>query len=233
MGAVVAAAFRAGRCLLRGDRIGPAGGTDRLRGDRGPLHQHVADRRCANSEASVGDWLRQLQEQNLALREHDWTPLYEIQRLAGYAGQTLFDSILVFENYPIDQALRRTGENGPRLGRVEHVTPTNYALAVAVFAGADALNLEFNYDRARFDEAGILRYGTACARLLERIAANAERPFGDLGCRDNDETRRMLDWSGIAALAASRSSSYVGVVTHIEARAAQAPSAVALICGDE
>ena len=45
-----------------------------------------------NPETAVGDWLRQLQEQNLALREHGWTPLYEIQRLAGHAGQTLFDS---------------------------------------------------------------------------------------------------------------------------------------------
>ncbi|MBR1230344.1 amino acid adenylation domain-containing protein [Bradyrhizobium sp. AUGA SZCCT0176] len=184
-----------------------------------------------NPEASVGDWLRQLQEQNLALREHGWTPLYEIQRLAGHAGQTLFDSILVFENYPIDEALRKTGEGGPRLGRVEHVTPTNYALAVAVFAGADALNLEFNYDRARFGGAGIGRLRDSLRGLLEQIAANAERPVGDIGLPDHDEARRILDWSCASNLAASRSS-YVGVVAQIEARAAQAPSSVALVWGD-
>ncbi|MBR1143100.1 non-ribosomal peptide synthetase [Bradyrhizobium sp. AUGA SZCCT0431] len=184
-----------------------------------------------NPEASVGDWLRQLQEQNLALREHGWTPLYEIQRLAGHAGQTLFDSILVFENYPIDEALRKTGEGGPRLGRVEHVTPTNYALAVAVFAGADALNLEFNYDRARFDAAGIGRLRDSLRGLLELIAANAERPVGELGLPDHDEARRILDWSGATNLVASRSS-YVGVVAQIEARAAQAPSSVALVWGE-
>ena len=47
MGAVAAAAYGAGRRLLRRDRIGPAGGTGRLRGDGGPVHQHVADRRRA------------------------------------------------------------------------------------------------------------------------------------------------------------------------------------------
>ncbi|MBR1251928.1 amino acid adenylation domain-containing protein [Bradyrhizobium sp. AUGA SZCCT0169] len=182
-------------------------------------------------EASVGDWLRQLQEQNLVLREHGWTPLYEIQRLAGHAGQTLFDSILVFENYPIDEALRKTGEDGPRLGRVEHVTPTNYALAVAVFAGADALNLELNYDRARFDGAGIQRLRDGLYGLLEQVVADAGRPVGDIGLPDNDEARRLLDWSGAANLAASRPS-HIGVVAQIEARAAQAHSAVALVWGE-
>ena len=184
-----------------------------------------------NPQAGVGDWLRQLQDQNLALREHGWTPLYEIQRLAGHAGQTLFDSILVFENYPIDEALRRTGASGPRLGRVEHVTPTNYALAVAVFAGSERLDLEFNYDRARFDEAAVLRLRDMLHGLLERITANAERPLGDLGSSADDEARRILDWSGAARLKSP--ASHVGVVAHIEAQAAQAPSAVAIVWADQ
>ncbi|KRR14094.1 non-ribosomal peptide synthetase [Bradyrhizobium valentinum] len=183
-----------------------------------------------NPQAGVGEWLRQLQEQNLALREHGWTPLYEIQRLAGQAGQTLFDSILVFENYPIDEALRRAGESGPRLGRVEHVTPTNYALAVAVFAGSDGLDLEFNYDRARFDEAAVLRLRHLLHRMLERITANADRPLGALGSAADGEARRILDWSGAAP---SSPASHVGVVTYIEAQAAQAPSAVAIVWGDQ
>ncbi|WP_028346872.1 non-ribosomal peptide synthetase [Bradyrhizobium murdochi] len=182
-------------------------------------------------QARVGEWLRQLQEQNLALREHGWTPLYEIQRLAGQAGQTLFDSILVFENYPIDEALRRTGESGPRLGRVQHVTPTNYALAVAVFAGSKRLDLEFNYDRARFDEVAIRRLRDILHGLLERIAANAERPIGELGLSAGDEARRIVEWSNAGRLATG--TSYVGVVAHIEAQAARAPSALAIAWGDQ
>ncbi|KRR25686.1 non-ribosomal peptide synthetase [Bradyrhizobium lablabi] len=182
-------------------------------------------------QAGVGDWLRQLQEQNLALREHGWTPLYEIQRLAGHAGQTLFDSLLVFENYPIDESLRRTGESGPRLGRVDHVTPTNYALAVAVFAGSDRLNLEFNYDRIRFDEAAIRRLRDMLQGLLERIAADADRPLGQLGSAAGDEARRVLNWSRAEHLASP--ASHIGIVAHIEAQAAQAPSAVAMVWGDQ
>ena len=39
----------------------------------------------------VGAWLRELQDYNLALREHEHVPLYEIQRWAGHAGQSLFE----------------------------------------------------------------------------------------------------------------------------------------------
>ncbi|MFB6420648.1 MULTISPECIES: non-ribosomal peptide synthetase [Bradyrhizobium] len=184
-----------------------------------------------NPQSIVGDWLRRLQDQNLALREHGWTPLYEIQRLAGQAGQPLFDNILVFENYPIDEGLHRGGEGRPRIGRVVHVTPTNYALAVAVFAASDGLNIEFNYDRCRFDEAAILRVRDVLHGLLQQITANAECALGDLSAAVEQDARRTLEWSGAAQL--NSASPCADVVAHFEAQAAQAPSAVAVLWGDQ
>ena len=65
-------------------------------------------------QQKVGAWLRELQDRNLTLREFGWTPLYEIQRLAGRPGRPLFDSILVFENYPVDHALKEKNQQPPR-----------------------------------------------------------------------------------------------------------------------
>ena len=65
-------------------------------------------------ELAIGEWLRDLQAQNLASREHEHTPLYEIQRWAGKTQQGLFDSILVFENYPIDEAFKQHTPGGAR-----------------------------------------------------------------------------------------------------------------------
>ena len=185
---------------------------------------------ASNPQTMVGDWLRQLQDQNLALREHGWTPLYEIQRLAGHAGQPLFDSILVFENYPIDEGLLRGGEGGPRLGRVGHVTPTNYGLAVAVFAAGERLKVEFNYDRCQFDDAAVLRLRDILHDLLERIVANADRVLGELRSATDRDARQILAWSGTAG---SPSAFSADVVRHIEAQAAQDPSAVAIVWGDQ
>jgi amino acid adenylation domain-containing protein len=102
---------------------------------------------------------------------------------------------------------------------------------VAVFAGTDRLNLEFNYDAARFDEAAIRRLRDMLHGLLERIVADADRPLGHLGSAVGDEARRVLNWSRAAHLASPASS--IGVVAHIEAQAAQAPSAVAILWGDQ
>lgn len=58
------------------------------------------------SEQTVGQWINQVQANNLAMRELEHTPLYEIQRWAG-AGEALFDNILVFENYPVSKPCNR------------------------------------------------------------------------------------------------------------------------------
>ncbi|SDA35510.1 non-ribosomal peptide synthase domain TIGR01720, partial [Methylobacterium sp. UNC378MF] len=54
----------------------------------------------------LGAWLAWVQAVNLGLREHGHLPLAAVQRLAGPAGAGgLFDSLVVFENYPVDAAL--------------------------------------------------------------------------------------------------------------------------------
>ena len=187
----------------------------------------------ANPQAEIGAWLRDLQERNIDLRDHGWMPLYEIQRLAGRSGRPLFDSILVFENYPIDQALRGENESGTRFGRVEQVSITNYALTVAVFAKADGINLGFRYDRGRFDEDQI-RYLQAClSRLLAQIVTDAAAPLGELSGLDVDETRQVLGWSGGAIELDKIADFGGGIVAQIEARAAGSPSAIALVFGDQ
>lgn len=106
-------------------------------------------------QQAVGAWLRELQDRNLALREFGATPLYEIQRLAGRPGRPLFDSILVFENYPVDRAL--IGQNRQiQVGETRIVETSNYPLFASI--GVDErLRLVFNYQRKYFDEARIAR----------------------------------------------------------------------------
>ncbi|UPJ46488.1 non-ribosomal peptide synthase/polyketide synthase [Bradyrhizobium sp. 200] len=187
----------------------------------------------ANPQAEIGAWLRDLQERNIDLRDHGWMPLYEIQRLAGRSGRPLFDSILVFENYPIDQALRGENESGTRFGRVEQVSITNYALTVAVFAKPDGINLGFRYDRGRFDEAQI-EYLQAClSRLLAQIVTDAAAPLGALTGLDVDETRQVLRWSGGAPELEKIPDFGGGIVAQIEAQAVGSPSSIALVFGDQ
>ena len=73
------------------------------------------------------------------MRDYEHTPLYDIQRWGGFGGQALFDSIIVFENYPIDRsACRNYATKTLRFGTSERVETTNYPLTLLCMTGDQA-----------------------------------------------------------------------------------------------
>ena len=53
-------------------------------------------------------WLQSLQAQQLELRQYEHSPLVQVQSFSQLPrGATLFESLLVVENYPIDASLRQ------------------------------------------------------------------------------------------------------------------------------
>ncbi|MFC0712235.1 condensation domain-containing protein, partial [Azorhizophilus paspali] len=147
------------------------------------------------AEQRVGEWLDQVQAQNLGLREHEHTPLYEIQRWAGLGGEALFDSLLVFENYPIAEALQQGAPEGLAFDRVTTQEQTNYPLTLAIGLG-ETLTVRYGYDRGHFDAAGIERIAGHFARLLQGLASDAQAAIGELPLLAPEEYRRIVhDWN--------------------------------------
>ncbi|MDO7900267.1 non-ribosomal peptide synthetase, partial [Pseudomonas citrulli] len=130
-------------------------------------------------DQSVAAWLQAVQAQNLSLREFQHTPLADIQRWAGQGGEALFDNILVFENYPIAQALEQGAGQGVVFGEVRHLEQTHYPLSVAVTLG-QALALHLCFDRMHFSPAAIEGIGAQLIHLLECFVESAGRYLGDI-----------------------------------------------------
>ncbi|WP_116298338.1 non-ribosomal peptide synthetase, partial [Cupriavidus taiwanensis] len=169
-------------------------------------------------QQAVGDWLREVQALNLTLREHEHTPLYDIQRWAGQSGQALFDSIVVFENYPVDAALRRAPA-GLSFSGIGNRAETNYPLAL-VFAHTDTLRLTCRFDRAVLGEPQAQLLAHSLFAVLRQLAADAARPLGRIGLATAD-----------APLAAAATATQLAH-HRFEAHAASAPDAVALAADD-
>ncbi|RZT39145.1 non-ribosomal peptide synthetase [Cupriavidus agavae] len=167
-------------------------------------------------EQTVGDWLRHVQALNLALREHEQTPLYDIQRWAGHGGQALFDSIVVFENYPVDAALR-TAPGGLAFGNVSNRAETNYPLTL-VLAQTDVLRLTCRFDRARLDEALAARLADSLCHVMRQMAGDPGRLLGQIGLTAGAPMPAVTDEPG-QPLAHYR----------FEAHAATTPDAIALV----
>ncbi|MEG0861061.1 MAG: amino acid adenylation domain-containing protein, partial [Pseudomonas sp.] len=133
------------------------------------------------SESSVSQWLQQVQQENLAAREHEHTPLFEIQRWSGQAGAALFDNILVFENYPVSEALAQGADIGLVFGEVQNHEQTSYPLSLAVNLGKQ-MSLHFSFDLALFDASAVEQFGASLDWLLEQlVGSQPDTCLGQLG----------------------------------------------------
>ncbi len=91
----------------------------------------------------------------------------------------LFDTLVVFENYPVDRGALAQQANGLRLGQVEGRDATHYPLALIVQPG-EALQLRLDYRADLFERAhrrgagpaaGAAADGRGCGRRRVRSAA--------------------------------------------------------------
>ena len=139
----------------------------------------------------VGAWLERVQALAVALREHEQTPLHDIQRWLGWSGAGGFDTILVFENYPLGETLRAATPGGLIFTDVSAHEQSGHPLMVEVSAG-EQLRLHYRYDRARFPDAVIARLDRHLRRLLVGLAEDASRPIGAVPMLLPDEVSREI-----------------------------------------
>jgi amino acid adenylation domain-containing protein len=143
-------------------------------------------------------WLRSLQAWQLELRQFEHSPLVEVQKWSDVpSGTALFDSLFVFENYPMAEAGGAGGSN-LTIDEVQNDESTNYPLTLAVAIDQDAL-LRLTYDRNRFAPAAIRRLLGHFARLLEEMSAGPDRLLGELSPLDPAELAELSAWNETAA----------------------------------
>jgi amino acid adenylation domain-containing protein/non-ribosomal peptide synthase protein (TIGR01720 family) len=179
---------------------------------------------------AVGDYLREVQDVNLRLREYEHAALADIQRWTGSAGRPLFDSIIVFENAPIDRAMRELDRYGPRFGEIAVGGLTGYAMDLQVVAD-DTLEIEYCYGRREFGDAFVLALRRQMEHLLAQMSADARRAVGELSWLDEGECTAMFALGRNEAPADA--AGHLPVHRLIEAQAARRGEAIALLCGED
>ena len=136
-------------------------------------------------DAEIGAYLADLQAQNLAMREHGHLPLFEVQALAGAGGEALFDTVLIFENYPVDPALRAPAPGALAFRDLLVDEDTHYPLTVTVEA-AETVSVGFGYRTEAFAPAEVAGLAEAFERALTGLAAG-EGPLGAIGLAAAEE----------------------------------------------
>ena len=153
----------------------------------------------AGGEEELLGWLHRLQSDQLTLREHEHTPLQQIQEWSDIPrGLPLFESILIFESYPVGDLLRESSHSLEIHGaRAEE--RTNYPVALVAVPGGE-LSLRIVYDRTAFDERSAARALGHLRALLAAMTAGAGSPLAALPLLSAAERHQLLaEWCDTSA----------------------------------
>ncbi|WP_282793259.1 non-ribosomal peptide synthase/polyketide synthase [Streptomyces sp. CC224B] len=178
-------------------------------------------------EGTLLDWLRSLQHEQSEDRRFDYVPLTRMKAGTDLPERVaLFDTIVVFENYPVDDGL--AAAHGLRLSGLDGIETTNYPLSLVAYPGTE-LTLRLGYDPALFDTATAERTAEYLTVLLEGMATGPERAPARLPLLTPARRRQVLDeWNDTAAEAPEAT-----VAELFAAQVRRTPDAVALDAGEE
>src|ERR1700722_20197396 len=186
-----------------------------------------------DAEQTVAAYLQQLQKEQAEARNYEYAPLVQIQRWSEVPpGQPLFESILVFQNYPVDsieKALSQASPDGLQANGFNTFEQDKFSL-LALSAPGKQLTLQLTYAADIYAAATVERMAGHWERLLEEMTVSGDRRVGDLAMLPEAERHQVvLEWNRTER-------SYpgdLGIHELFEAQVLRSPDAVALVYGDQ
>ena len=179
----------------------------------GPCVNNLPVRVAVASDATLASWLASLQNAQFDLAQHQYSPLDRVQEWANVPPRyRLFESLVVFQNYVVDDDARRLGD--AELTLLVGPEATNYPLTVAV-SMRDTLRIRLMNQRASLGAEDARRYAADFAAALVAIAQHSGTTVGALRERLSPELRGRA--AAVAVRASERASaSYVAPASEME-----------------
>ncbi|MFE4534669.1 amino acid adenylation domain-containing protein [Streptomyces scopuliridis] len=171
--------------------------------------------------------LGRLQEQQTELMGHQYLGLPDILRAQGV--DTLFDTLTVTENYPMDTGALGKPTEGRRITGLEARDANHYPFSLIAVPTRELL-LKFEYRGELFERAEMVRWMDWLVGLLGHFAAGPEQTVGEAELLTPEERRRVLGEWNRPARPDVVPTTFSGLFTECVARD---PEAVAVVRGDE
>ncbi|MEQ8464528.1 non-ribosomal peptide synthetase [Coleofasciculus sp. E1-EBD-02] len=144
-----------------------------------------------SADTPVLDLLKDLQQQQIESDHYSYSSLIDVQGWSDIPrGTSLFETIVVFENYPIDNALKLQNDSFSINNR-RAFEQTNYPLTFVVLP-RQQLRVKISYDTSRFDQATIVRMLGHFQTLLEGIIVNPQQIISQLPLLTEAEKHQLL-----------------------------------------
>jgi len=139
-------------------------------------------------------WLKGIRSSQVAIREYEHTPLASIQAWSEVPhGASLFESILVFDNYELNTKMQAQGGNWAHR-QVQLRERTNYPLTLYGYAD-QKLILRLAYDRQRFNTASVQRMMGHMRTILETISTGVDLDLSSVRMITARERQELRQWN--------------------------------------
>ncbi|GAF50796.1 putative non-ribosomal peptide synthetase, partial [Rhodococcus wratislaviensis NBRC 100605] len=177
---------------------------------------------------TAAELLTRLQEQQATLFDHHYLGLTEIHHAAGV--RELFDTLVVFESYPVDRAAWAAAipVDGMTVTGARAIDASHYPMTL--IASVDSqLRLTVAYLPNLFGAAEVDTIARRLIRILQAIAADPQGAVDRIDIFEAGERRLVLDVRNDTTVAVPE----VTLPDLFALQAARTPDAVALTSGDE
>ena len=185
-----------------------------------PVRAHITP------ATTTADLLNQLQRAHNDTLEHQHLALTEIHRVTGH--DQLFDTLFVYENYPIDTAAL-AGTDELAITEITTREYNHYPLTLQATPGTE-LGLRVEFDTNVFDPASIQTLIGRLQRALAAMTADPTAPLSSIDVLDADEHAR-LDEMGNRAVLTRPAPVAVSIPALFTEHVIRTPDAVAITCG--
>ncbi|AFY58521.1 amino acid adenylation enzyme/thioester reductase family protein [Rivularia sp. PCC 7116] len=147
-----------------------------------------------DGEKRLLPWLRELQSRQAELREYEYCRLVDVQKWSDIPqGLPLFESILVFENYPFTGSREQIADL--TINDVSGISATNYPITVMVVPDTE-LSLTIMYEEHYFDTTVIKRMLGHLKTLIAAMVAHPQEQLKALPMLSETERYQLLiDWN--------------------------------------
>ncbi|TBO44300.1 non-ribosomal peptide synthetase [Pedobacter kyonggii] len=184
-----------------------------------PLHT------CIKEDQSIVDWLRSIQNDQLHSREFQYTSLNDIQRWVNIKGD-FFDSILVFENYPVSKMVS-SPEWALKITNMQMQAYNNYPLSIVIEVDTN-ISISFNYNADLVSGEYVKKIKGHFENLLSQLDKFGKQQVKDIELFNLNERKELLEDFGESILVHQ---DYRTVVALFEESATNNPDHIALVEG--
>ncbi|OLP64678.1 Polyketide synthase PksJ [Bacillus pumilus] len=183
-----------------------------------------------DEKSSILEHMQKVSHEVAGRNEYEHTPLSELKKYAGLtAEQSLFDSIVVIENYPLDRMLAKA-DHPVRIREFEMTEQTEFDLTLSVQAFDDQLDVSLVYHPVGFSAEQIEKWCQHFLHLLSDALAHPHKSADQLQLLSKEQQDKQL--AVFQQYRGTTSRNEPTVIDLFEEQVERTPAAIAVEFGD-